>query len=345
MERNNKRRAIELGKDILILLLTCSALWLASRTQLAGALSSLFRGEGPQTVSSQGQGGGRTEAVLPMAMVVNLPGAELPVDGDGVRYGLQHDQGACQELFQRLAGLLVEALSSVGQPEQIDRDQWEEVLTESLSVMMDFRGKFPMPVLVGWLSGGQTELNAVVRRLVLAAEGDALSLYYRDEADGKYYRTRCEMTDAAALAEGLSGLTGNGFFYAFESDLYETLDPDTLLSADVSDPAVYTVSNPMSGGQPALEALVKDLGFSLNSTTFYSTDEQVARSGDDNVRLSDRGVAFYQAGGEKSGRFPVISQRSSGALYDSVEAVSYTHLDVYKRQTLENSTAKMSVQA
>ena len=43
MKENHKHRAIELGKDILILLLTCSALWLAAKTQLLGPLSNLLR--------------------------------------------------------------------------------------------------------------------------------------------------------------------------------------------------------------------------------------------------------------------------------------------------------------
>ena len=77
----------------------------------------------------------------------------------------------------------------------------------------------------------------------------------------------------------------------------------------------------MSGAQGALEALVRDLGFSLNSTSFYSTDEQVARSGDDSVRLSSRGVAQYQYEGQAGGGlFRVPGQGGTGALFSSVEA-------------------------
>ena len=76
----------------------------------------------------------------------------------------------------------------------------------------------------------------------------------------------------------------------------------------------------MSAGQETLQALVQDLGFSLNSTSFYSTDEQVARSGDDSVRLSDRGVVQYQYEGRRGGGlFPVLNQGEAGALFDSVE--------------------------
>ena len=35
------------------------------------------------------------------------------------------------------------------------------------AVYMDFQGEIPLPVLVGWLSGGETKLTATVRRLAL----------------------------------------------------------------------------------------------------------------------------------------------------------------------------------
>ena len=41
MRESKKRRAVELAKDVLIVLLTCSALWLAARTQLMDPLSGL----------------------------------------------------------------------------------------------------------------------------------------------------------------------------------------------------------------------------------------------------------------------------------------------------------------
>ena len=83
-------------------------------------------------------------------------------------------------------------------------------------------------------------------------------------------------------------------------------------------PRTYSVSNPVTGGKAALEALVQDLGFSLNSTSFYSTDEQVARSGDNSVRLSAQGVAQYE-GNEGGGMFPVLRQGEAGAMFDAVE--------------------------
>ena len=330
MENKRKIRAVEVMKDILIVLLTASALYLAAQTPLVAPL----REEGRQTAPGHSQGVNRMEGALPMAMVANLPGqpgmpagAGLPEGAEGMRCGILYNQEGCQELFQRVAGPLVEALSSAGTPEPVNRRQWERALTDTLGVYMDFQGEVPLSVLVGWLSGGETGLTATVRRLVLTVGEDGVELYYRDEGDGAYYRCQDQVADPFSLAEALSGLTDNGAFYAFESELYRDLDPDTLLLPGAPSPQVYAAANPASGGQPALEALVRDLGFSLNSTSFYSTDEQVARSGDDSVRLSARGTAQYE-GGEGSGLFPILRQGSAGPLFDSVETCRQTALSV-----------------
>ena len=332
MENNKKTRAIELCKSALIVLLTLSALWLAAQTPLAAPLQGLFREEGGQTAPGQVQGDGQGSGALPMAMAVNLPAESggdpaVPEGAEGLRCGLRYDQAACQELFQRVAGPLVETMSSAGAPEPVSRDQWEQALTRRMGVYMDFQGQVPMSVLAGWLSGGQVQLNASVRRLVLAVWEDGVDLYYRDEETGNCYRCRSEVADPFSLAEALSGAADNGAFYAFESELYRELDPDTLLLPETPAPAAYTAANPMSAGQETFQALVEDLGFSLNSTSFYSTDEQVARSGDDSVRLSARGVAQYQYDGRSGGGlFPVLRQGEAGALFDSVETCRHLAL-------------------
>ena len=328
----HKRRYIELAKNVLIVLLTASALWLTAQTPLSAPFRGLLREDRGQAVPGQSQNVSQGMGALPMAMVANLPagtdlpgGLSLPAGAEGVRCGLQYDQAACQELLQQVAGPLVEALSSAGDPEPVSRGQWEDALTKTLGVYMDFQGEVPLPVLVGWLSGGDTRLTAHVRRLALTVWEDGIDLYYRDEETGSCYRCRSEVADSFSLAEALSGLTDNGAFYAFESELYRELDPDTLLLPDAPAPAAYTVSNPMSAGQETLQALVQDLGFSLNSTSFYSTDERVARSGDDSVRLSDRGVVQYEGSGEM---FPVLRQGGAGELFDSVETCRQTALSV-----------------
>ncbi len=319
MKENHKNRGVELVKDILIVFLTCSAVWLAAKTQLLGPLNGLLYEENTQTAIKPGQNTDRAGGIVPMTMVVNLPNDLGPSkDGEHIRMGVFHDQLACQELFRKVAGSLIEVLSSAGMLEEIDRAQWEQALTEQLGVYMDFQGEIPMSVLAGWLTGGSTHLEGDVRRIILAPYQDSVSLYYRNEQDKTYYRTDSKMADLQMLSNALSAVTNNGVYYAFESEEYRGLDPDTLLFSDSPDHKIYTVSNPMNGGEESLRALVEELGFPPNSTSFYSTDEQVARNGDDNVRLSDHGVAEYTTG-DGVGVLPILHQDSAGQLFDSVE--------------------------
>lgn len=325
MKQNHKRRAIELCKDALILLLTCSALWLAGKTQLLAPLDNLLGEERPQISVGQDQMGAQTGSALPMAMVVNIPGTGTPGEGTGlpgeekgIRAGLVHDQAACQELFQQVASVMVEAISGAVTAETIDREEWEAALTDELGVYMDFQGEIPMPVLAAWISGGSTQLQGTVRRMILTEEENGIALYYRNEEDGRFYRCVCEKGDGEALKKVLTSFTDNGAFYAFESEEYHVLAPDTLLFPNTPDLAVYTVSNPVNAGEDSLRELVQNMGFSLNSTNFYSTDDWVARSGDASVRLSDRGVVEYTAG-DDSGTLPVIAE-DRNSLYQSVEA-------------------------
>ena len=94
-----KQQVAERLKDVLILLLTLSALWLAAQTPLAAPLGGLFQEEGRQTVTAPGQEVSWGTGALPMAMVVNLPGGTnpsltIPEGSESVRRGLQYDQAS-----------------------------------------------------------------------------------------------------------------------------------------------------------------------------------------------------------------------------------------------------------
>lgn len=310
------RRVVEMGKTVLILLLTCSAVWLASQSQILGPLTGLFQEEEGQTGAVQTQSRARADAARPMRLAVSLSG------GAGqIRYGVQYDAAATDGLFQQVGSLLVETLSSARTPETVTREQWEQAMATAPGVVFDFQGQLPMPVLVGWLSGEDTTLDAAVRRLVLTVWQGTVALYYRDEETGQYYRCLSEVANESHLEEAVSSLMDNGATYAFESDLYENLDPDTMVLGTTPAPAVYRASNPMIAGQSALEQLLTDLGISVDASNFYpSGNEQVARSGSDSIRLSDQGVAVYEAGEEDGARFQVSARREEATLFESVEA-------------------------
>lgn len=312
MDKRGKRaRAVELGKDVLIVLLLCSAVWLLARSQLFHS----NRTQDHQVSSIQTQSGTRADTARPLRMTANLEGS-----ADNIRYGVQYDAGAADALFGQVASLLVEALSSAGEPERVTRAQWERAQLTAPGVSFDFQGKLPVSVLVGWLSGEESRMDAVIRRMTLTVWQEKVALYYRDEEDGLYYRCLSEVASKNHLVEALANLGDNGAAYAFESETYRVLDPDTLVSPEPGNPPVYGAANPVSGGRAALEGVMSDLGFALDASSFYSSgDEQVARSGNDDIRLSERGVAKYRAG-EDSDRFQIAAQGGSSALFESVEA-------------------------
>lgn len=316
MDKTKRSRAVETVKDVLIVLLTCSALYLAARSQLMNPLSGFWREEAPQTGTVQTESMARADAARPLRMIAHLEGAT------GVlRYGVQYDTATSDGLFQQVAGLLAEALSGAGAPEQITRYQWEQALLMAPGISFDFQGELPMAVLAGWLAGEDTHLEGAVRHLTLTMWQDAVALYYRDEETGAYYRCLSEMANGLPLTETLSTLAENGAVYAFESEDYQDLDPDTLITGEPPVPAVYTASNPMAGGRAALEALMDDLGLSVDSSSFYSSgNEQVARSGNSSIRLSADGTAVYQADSEEDSLFLVSMGRSNASVFEAVEA-------------------------
>lgn len=302
---SRKQRAIELMKDLLIAVLACSAIWMAARIQLWG----LKKEENVPVSAGKTQSEGRAEAARPLRMTANLPGG-------AERYGVLYDGAACDALFQQVAGLLVEALSSAQEPEKITARQWRAALAAAPGVFLDFQGEMPLGVLSVWLSGEETALDARVRRLGLAPWQEGAALFY--QSGEEYFRCAAPVVNLLHMEEALAALAGNGAFYAFESGLYPALDPNTLLPGETPAPAVCSVSNPVSGGQSALEELAGELEFPVNANGIYYAGEWVARSGSDTLRLSDRGRLVYLAGGE-SESFPVAGLGGS-AWTDAAEA-------------------------
>lgn len=315
MDKGRKRRrAIELAKDVLIVLLTCSALWLVTRSQIMSSINGLLQEETPAGGTHETQGGTRADA-RPLRIVASLPGETRTG-----RCALQYDQVAVDGLFQQVVGLLVETLSSAGAPEEVTRSQWEQALTTPPSLCLDFQGEIPLTVLSGWLAGEEIDNTATVRRLVLTVWEKSVALYYQDRNDGSYYRCLSEVANGQHLAEALVSLQDNGAYYAFESGQYDWLDPDTLLTDSVPTPDVYQVKNPLSGDQSALEQIMTALDLPVNSSSFYSVgDERVARIGGDNLRLSGNGVVEYHAE-EGSSLFTAAAQPEDATLFQVVEA-------------------------
>ena len=313
-------RVKERVKSLLIVLLACSAVLLASRTALIRPLSDLL--------SPKADSGGasvyrvpvqRAEMARPVAMAALIPG-----EGHTLRCGVQYDTAACDALFQQGASLLVEALSSAGTPREIDRQEWERALTAAPGLYFDFLGQLPLNVLAGWLSAPDCTLTGTARRMALTVSGEQVLLCYYDALEQAYYACTAGVVNPDHLAQAVSGLSGNGAFFAFEAEEYAALAPDTLLLPEEPELHVYQSANPLSGEGGGLASLIDDLFFSEESTAFYSAgDEQVARSGGESLRLSRRGVLEYSCDTGDDSRYVIGGPNGAPTLAETGEYCRY----------------------
>lgn len=304
-------KVVEGVKSLLILLLTCSAVFLASRTSLRGPLTDLLSPEltggtaGVYRLPTQ-----RVEMARPVRMAASIPG-----EGRTLRYGVQYDPAACDALFQQGASLLVEALSSASQPRQISREEWQQALTGAPSLYFDFLGQLPLALLANWLSAPDCTLTGTARQLVLTVEGDQVLLCYRDTEEDQYYAWTAGVVNPEHLIQAVSTLPDNGAFFAFESEEYAAIDPDTLILQDAPQPGVYQSSNPLNREGDGLTQILSDLYFPQESTAFYSAgDEQVARNGGESVRLSRRGVLEYSCDSSGDSRYVIADRQEDCTL-------------------------------
>ena len=280
--RKGKKRLVELGKDLLILLLIASALLLARQTGALGRLRPAGERQGEQggTVSS-----GVTAAATPFAMAV--------VGETYGRCGLTSGAERVAEMYDRFSAPLGEALGSSGEPEEVSETAWREALAGP-SVYFDYLYDQPLSLLSVWLGteigGGAASHTA--RRLCLALEGDALALYYIRARYGEFYRCETALS-ASSLTTRLSEYSANGAAFAFElSETAGTVDAYTLLEAGMPEYSRVSAVNPLR--DPALLASLPLL-FEFGSVRSYSeADGTVFVEDDATLRVSSGGTVSYR---------------------------------------------------
>ena len=304
-----KRRAVELGKDVLIVLLILSALFLLTMTPLAqdSGLAVLFS-------TGQTNRGASGVSVQP-GMV--LP-ARLAVYRDGERYGLQYDDETMEERFAAFGPLLGEALSGAGEPGPITEAVWRNRLNRP-GTYFDFAGEVPLSALARWLGGGACPLKDSARRVMLSAgEDDQVALCWQSAGDGGFYTCSTTLSRALHLDPALETVSPNGAWFAFEdAGLSRLLDPFTLITEGERTRAQYAVTMPLSN--PAgIEALLDALSFNSQNHAPGSSGE-VYLDGADRLVVQDGGTVTYRAAqGEK---YPVES-RNGVAAADGARALA-----------------------
>lgn len=295
---------VELGKDLLILLLTCSALFLAWQTPLATQLRS-WVAPPVQTVGPEAQ---QPEGAL-------TPYALTARNSRGL-YGVAYDREAVLRAFEQFSPLLGEGFATAEAPGSITRRQWQELLN-SPGVYCAFQGTPPIAALAAWLGdGGLTEGQA--QALLLAWDGEQVWLCWRDGS--QYYGARTQVAYQGRLDSVLGEFNPNGAAFArtlAQTDsAYASVDPDVLVSMTVPHPREYTASTPdLTGDQEVLGQLLTALGFQSGVGSAYETAGGLTlNEGGDRLRIGESGSLVFHAGEET--RYPA----STATLEDAAMA-------------------------
>ena len=286
------RRGVELLKDLLIVLLTCSAVFLAWQTPMANHLRGWVA---PPPSPAAGPTVRSEEALTPYAIRVrNSLGS----------YAVSYDGPTLTRTFQRFSGLLGEALASDEIPERINTRQWQALL-EAPGFYCALRGSLPLSVLPQWL-GMESSISGEAESLVLSWDGSRVWLGWR--GSGGFFRVRTRVDFAGDLSPLVESFSPNGGAFAYtlsEDSAFEALDPYVLITPTAPQPKNFTAASPdLTGDAETLTKLLNALGFLSGADAAYETPGglTVTENGD-RLQVTSGGTITYRAGEEL--RFPV----------------------------------------
>ncbi len=302
------KRIGEWVKNLLIVLLLCSALWLLADSHLFGRL--------PWELE-QHQTGTVEQTPVPTAGQVTLPLAVAVTNADGV-CGARYDTAAVSDLFQPLRPVLGEALMGAGQPQPVQPEQWRAALTAPGGVWLELQGSVPMQVLCRWMAGvDNPALTGSARQLLLCVEQEQVRLYYRQD-EQTCHTCAVENVGAEYLNSVLQQAAPNGAEFAAGRAEYGALAPQTLILSQTPQPVEYAAYNPLEGERD-MGAVLQALSFAPGITTVYQTPEgQRARSGNDTLTISDAGRLSYERDGDEQ-RYPLAGSEEDPDSYRAVE--------------------------
>ncbi len=273
-----RRRLIELGKDIVIALLTLAILvlillalptrTLTSTPWLAAAIkpfAGLF---------------GMNEAELTyVETAVPAPSAAQPlaisVQNVAGRCSAVYDETAIAQMYEALGALLAQALDSAGEPAATGREAVYDAL-RAPSAAFSYSAALSADVLAAWLNASCAETDAA-RWFILTLQDDAVWLYL--VGDGAQ---ACQTAlSADALLSALEGYTPDGSRFAFEAaEGYSHVDGLSLIPSQL--PALYAAKAENPCDARFTTNLAAEIGFNpygdasytdaAGNTTYSETD-------------------------------------------------------------------------
>lgn len=318
MEHSRKRAAIEWAKNLAILFLTLSALYLISQSTLYDGFGTLSIGVKEPIIRSA-----QPDPVSTMRL--SIQPIRLAVQNSEGRYGVQYDRAAVDQLFEtKLGSVLRDALCSADNVLLSSQDQWNKVLSSKQAwIYYDFFTNLPISEIPTWLGSEEknTKLSGTARRfLVVESEGNYV-LYFSNDKDGTYY--------CAPLGEGggshfhsiVNEFAPNGAIFAFEApQQYDSLEDYVMILPAVPTLWDYEVKNPIESLQEdQQEALLRSLAFNPRAVSVYQSAEGIVmREGVDTLRILSKGTLTFHSQETGQARYPV-AQEDMGSIMESTQ--------------------------
>lgn len=299
------KRLLELGKDVLIVFLIISAVFLANKGGLLTGVekhpfSELWESVTGAGSRSETDGGEYAAAASPYCLVMT------PQDGShcAVCWGDER-LGA---LYARLSPVLGEALGSSKEPKAVTEEEWFSALHSS-GVYFDFVNEQQLSVLASWLgtgiSGGAGPNTA--RRMVLAKDGDSVAVYYLRARDGTAYCCATALSWSAVYNK-MTDCLPNGAYFNFErSEPFGSVEPCMVITEEAPELPGLTAVNSMPTASVEVNAMLDALGMNSYLASPYADKDGtvVFVEGDAEVRIGTDGVLRFTGGsGDGMDRLP-----------------------------------------
>lgn len=294
--KGKRLRLWEGGKTLLILLLACSAVYLASRVLFPRQTDAFFTRSVSDSAATTPSASFSAQTIRPAAFAVT---------GEEGRYGVLYHQED-QEGYAQVSALLAEALSGAAAPVNSSRGNWLKALS-SPGVFCEYFGPMPLDSLTRWLSGQSNTALAGAQAVQLCITGDAL--LFRDGADRLW---SCPLRhDLSQTLEELFALySPNGARFAGEdSGDYRHLRADTLVLPGTPSLPQLTASDPITPGDSGnpgetLSQFLQALSFHPQTNPLYDiTGGWAITDSGETLRIGVTGQVTYRRSDESQVRY------------------------------------------
>jgi len=298
--KGKRRRFWEGCKTLLIILLSCSTVFLASRTLLPQGGRTFLSRLSPSATGSVGSLDSLTRSAQ------TLQPSAFAVTWTEGRYAVLYHQED-QEGYTQISALLSEALNDAATPVPVTARQWELVLSQP-GAFCEYSGDIPLDALTLWLSDQDNPVltGYSARRLCVTAQ----TLYFATSgADERYYAAPLSTDLSASLDYLAQRFPANGARFACEDGSYPLLRRDALVLSSTPSVPCLQGEEPFAvneDGTPdaTLNRILQLLSFHPQTNPLYAiTGGHAITDGGETLRILDNTLT-YRRTDDSALRFP-----------------------------------------